>query len=127
MSVVWLESLPKGSHDTWFLLIQGDKVLDVTRDPGKLRWNLLEWQQDFQVFLGVINEFNTYEVVGPCATYKHGSAPTWRLTSRMDGTNRLVSITGTPAACIGQRLSTLYKAGRFNDAANYEYILLVSE
>jgi hypothetical protein len=127
MSESWLEALPKSSHDTWFLLIQDEEVLDVTSDPSKLLWSLLEAKKDFQVFLGIMNEFDKYEVVGPCATYKHGPATAWRLTSRMDGNKRLVSITGTPGDCIGQRLGTLCKAGRFNDPVNYEYVLLAAE
>ena len=127
MSKNWLKNLPKSSHDTWFLLIQDDEVLDVSRHPGKLTWGLLSVKADFQVYLGVMNEFNNYEVIGPCATYKHGPQPTWRITSRMDGNRRLVGVTGTPGECIGQRLGALYTAGRFNDPVNYEYVLLSAE
>ena len=108
-------------------MIQDDEVLDVSMDPSRLQWCLLEVKKDFQVFLGVLNEFNKHEVVGPCATYKHGQATTWRLTSRFDGNRRLVGVTGTPGQCIGQRLNALYMAGRFNDPVNYEYVLLSAE
>ncbi len=127
MSKGWLESLPKSSHDTWFLLIQDDEVLDVSRDPGKLMWCLLEVRADFQVYLGVRNEFDQNEVIGPCATYKHGNSNSWHLTSKLDGNRRLVGITGTPGQCIGQRLETLYLAGHFSDPVNYEYVLLSAE
>lgn len=127
MTEDWLESLPKSSYGTWFLLIQDEEVLDVSRDPSKLMWELLEVKCDFQVFLGVRNEFHKYEVIGPCATYKHGPATTWRITSRMDGNRRLVGVTGTPGECIGQRLGILATGGHFNDPVNYEYVLLAVE
>lgn len=120
----WLGSIPTVNKSPWFLLTQGDKLLDVKQDPVHLAWDLLRPKKDFKVFLGVLNEFNTYEVIGPCATYHHNGNNTWRLTSRYDNYARLVGITGLPSDCISNRLDMLNRRGYLNDPTNYERVIL---
>ncbi len=108
----------------WFILIQDGEVLDVSHRPGALLWCLLEADIDFKVAVGVINEFNKNEIAGVCAQYFHGAGTAWYLTSPMDGNRRMVGQAGTPAECIRQRLSTLYKQGRLTDPLHMDFVLL---
>ncbi len=52
---------------TAFLLVQGDKVLDVCNDPAKLDYDMIDEFADWGVYAGARNEFGACEVVGPVA------------------------------------------------------------
>ena len=120
----WENMIPINTFSPWFILVQDSKIFDVSSSPGSLMWCLVDIQKNFMVLVGTLNEFDNYEIIGPCAEYWHGPGPVWYLTSPMDGPARLVGITGEPTECISNRLSTLFKRGRLSDPLNFDKVIL---
>ncbi len=108
----------------FFMLVQGDEVLDCCQNPNALLWTLLNDADDFSVAMGVINEEGKREIVGTCADFKAMAGSTVaHITSDMDGYRRLVC-NGAAAECIRNRVCTLYKNGQLDDPCNFARVIL---
>lgn len=98
-----------------FLLIQG-KVVDVADRPDKLAYSLINGSNDFQVAIGCVNEFGEQEVVDIVAhAHPTPDCVYWRVSSYLDGYNRMVGITGSMAEFVQGRLCIYLRQGRFHD------------
>lgn len=111
---------------TYFLLVQGERVLDISDRPMSLMWSLIDTDDDFSVVLGVKNEWGRCEIISPVADYYTGSgSDIWLLSSPLDGMDRVINSSGGVCELLYKRLETLYKQGRFNDPCDFDYVLLV--
>ncbi len=104
-----------------FLLIQGGEVVDSATKPERLAFSFIDETVNFNVAIGCINEFGKQEVVGIVA----GAYPTtdsachcWRVTSFIDGADRLIGATGRISSFLRSRLMTYNNKGKFDDLAN---------
>lgn len=122
-----LETIPEPTAVTiYFLLVQENRVLDISDRPMSLMWSLIDTDEDFSVVMGVKNEFNRCEIIAPVAEYYTGSgSDIWLLTSSLDGEDRQINSSGGACELLYSRLEALFKAGRFDSPYDYEYILLV--
>jgi len=112
--------------DRVFLLIQEGAVRDVTDSPFRLKYELINASQSWEVYMGHINEFGDREISGKVAhVYPCEGCRTWRVSSSMDGYNRLVGPLTSPTVYVKQRLTTLYKRDRFYDVANLPQLVEV--
>ena len=101
-----------------FLLIQ-EEVVDVSVRPDTLAYYFIDTESDFEVAIGCINEFDKPEIVGIIGEVRpmKGCA-VWRISSRLDGYNRMIGITGTMATLLHTRLGTMFRQTRFTDLCN---------
>ncbi len=121
----WSDKIPKGTFEPWFLLSQDAEILDVSSKPSSLLWCLIEVDKDFSILIGTINEFGKHEIIGACGEYFHiEGGNTWMVTSPMDGYDRRVGITGTPASFIKSRLTTMHHNKKFDNLLNYPQVTL---
>ena len=104
-----------------FLLIQGG-VIASDRDPYCLirkAGSSYDIFAGFKIFIGCVNEFGVREIVGIVAeVLPLKGCKTWRITSKIDGYNRLVGPTGAPAELVASRLGGAMGRGDFDDLAN---------
>lgn len=101
--------------DVQFLLIQ-DGLVDHSDRPDNLMFSLVDPYAGFKVVVGCVNEFKEREVVGAVAEVAPvEGCNTWRVSSIMDGYNRLVGAAGSPASFVRVRLGVMYQNGDFED------------
>lgn len=101
-----------------FLLIQGE-IVDVSVRPDTLNYIFVDDVSGFQVAVGCVNEFGKPEIIGiiaemhPCV-----NARVYRISSEIDGYNRLVGITDRMKTIIQNRLGVYWRSGKFADLCN---------
>ena len=121
-----IQALAPSAIVVYYLLVQGDRVLDISDRPTSLMWNLIDTDEDFSVVMGVKNEFQRLEIVAPVAEYQTSNgSDIWLLTSSLDGEDRIVNSSAGACQCLHQRLEALYKSGRLSDPMDFDYVLLV--
>ncbi len=101
-----------------FLLVQGDTVLAVCDRPTILPFGVVDLSKPWKVMVGAINEFKRPEIIGTAAeAYPSTDAKKncWRITSPIDGNNRLIGSADTMAGIIRNRLGVLYGNGCYED------------
>jgi hypothetical protein len=95
-----------------FLLIQNGKLLDVSTDPSKLNFAILNEFNDWQVFAGARNEFKRCEILGPVArVWCNGGYSKFTVHTTYHETDNSASFTATtlPSAVIKDELRRLYR------------------
>jgi hypothetical protein len=111
-----------------FLLVQKGKVLDVCRDPIHLGYSILDDFLDFQVYVGVRNEFGKKEIAGPIAkVWVANSYGKYTLNIKCGHTyNAQSTMTATEAPCevVARQLKHLYNANLLNDPASLPQVHL---
>lgn len=101
--------------DIRFLLVQGE-VVDVSVQPDTLVYCFIDDENDFEVAVGCINEFGKPEIVGIVGEVcPMEDCTVWRISSALDGYNRMVGIVGCMADLIRNRLGTMFRQGQFSD------------
>jgi hypothetical protein len=107
---------PTPVSDVCFLLIQGE-IIGVADQPHKLNYADLDRANNFQVAIGCVNEFGKPEIIGIVAEgYPVPGCFTWRVSSELDGYNRLVGGGDTIGEWIRYRLQTYWYQNRFVNA-----------
>jgi len=94
-----------------FLLIQNG-VKSVADIPSQLNWDSIDDCAGFSVAIGKDENheiLGTVAEVAPMQPYENG----WRITSLVDGNDRLVGGYETPAGFVKNRLTTIWRAGWF--------------
>jgi hypothetical protein len=112
-------------HVPMFLLVQGKKVHGVSKWPMNLPFGGLNHKMPWEVAIGTVNEHGEHEVVGKIAEAFPGLGACWRISSPIDGTDRLVGAVGTIAGQIHQRLRTVYGTGGYDDLCNLPPIITI--
>ena len=101
-----------------YLLIQ-DVVLDASEYPHHLMYNLLDNAANFQVAVGCINEFGKPEIVDFVArAFSSSGCAIYRVSSPIDGFNRMIGVTGTMAQFIQNRLNVCWHQDLYSDLCN---------
>ena len=101
-----------------FLLVQGNTVLGVCDQPTKLPFGVVDLTKPWKVVVGTVNEFGDAEVVSVVAEAypdTNEKKSCWRITSPIDGNNRLIGSAGSMSSIIRNRLGVLYGDGCFED------------
>ena len=102
-----------------FVLTQGSKVFGVAKVPTRLPYYELELSKPWKVALGIINEFGQPEIVCMiAAAFPMARTTCRRISSPIDGTDRLIGQTGTMAGVICNRLAVLFNNGCYEDVLN---------
>lgn len=94
-----------------FVLVQDD-VLCVTEYLSDMPWHCLDEDRDWQLLMGIINEFGKPEIIGTVVEiYPAPNKPCWRISSPLDGKYRLVGATGTLVGLVIDRLRVMFRGG----------------
>ncbi len=108
--------MTKRDPKTRFLLVQEDKIVDTASEPNKLFYSIIDGTTVFDVAIGCINEFGKPEVIRVIASaFPIGDATCLRITSLVDGPNRMVGFTTSMTQLIRMRLNTYFARGLFDD------------
>jgi hypothetical protein len=108
----------------FFMLVQGNEILDCCQSPVALMWTMLSEKENFKVAVGVVNEEGKREIVGTCGEFKtRPNSTVLYLTSEMDGYLRLVS-KGDPVGVMRNRVCTLFNKGMLSDPCNLQRVML---
>jgi len=122
MNSTALQELPV----TYFLLIQGDSIVDCALRPNSLAYDLIDDTDDFQVVIGYVNEVGEREIVGTVAeAHPLVGAKRWCVSSELDGYNRIVGITHTMGEFIQERLRVYWGKDRFCDLCQLPQLVVI--
>jgi len=92
-----------------FLLIQGDKILGVSPIYHNLPYRTLDQTQNWMVVVGTIKETGKPEIVATIAeAYPKPGKFCYRISSPLDGENRLVGNATSMIELITSRIRILY-------------------
>ena len=108
-----------------FLLIQ-EGIVDCAPRPDTLAYAYIDDTSDFQVAIGCVNEHDEREIIGIVAeAHPVEGAKTWRVSSELDGCNRMVGIAGLMKDFVKKRLRVYWHKGRFSDLCQLPQPVLI--
>jgi hypothetical protein len=108
-----------------FLLIQGE-IVDYAPRPDTLVYSFIDDVSGFRVAIGCVNEHGEREIIGIIAeAHPVEGAKRWRVSSELDGYNRMVGIVDRMKDFIRGRLRVYWQQGRFSDLCQLPQPILV--
>lgn len=108
-----------------FLLIQSE-IVDVAIRPDTLQYQFVDNISGFQVAIGCIDEAGKPKIMAVVAEVCPMTGVTaWRVSSELDGSNRLIGITCPVKYFVRGRLKIMWQKGLFSDLKQLPQPILV--